>query len=133
MKRLLSHRLSELSCWALSLGAISVASSIAVANPAMNVAPDAQTLLEADKNSDDWLLPAKSYFGNRYSTLSQVTPANVGTLSLAWKTEISDDGEQEASPIVSNGTMYISTPHDDALPLDVRTGKPNGNSRTTLP
>jgi alcohol dehydrogenase (cytochrome c) len=73
--------------------------------------------------SIDWLLPAKSYFGNRFSTLNQITPDNVRTLGLAWKTEISDDGEQEASPIVSNGTMYIATPHDNVLALDVRTGR----------
>jgi hypothetical protein len=30
--------------------------------------------------SIDWLLPAKSYFGNRFSTLNQITPDNVRTL-----------------------------------------------------
>ncbi|TMH72713.1 MAG: pyrrolo-quinoline quinone [Betaproteobacteria bacterium] len=117
----LRYRLGRLLSFAL-LGAVSLSSSLAGANPSMKATPDAQTLLDAAR-SDDWLLPARSYLGNRYSTLSQITPENVGTLGLAWETQISDDGQQEASPIVTNGTMYISTPHDNVLALDARTGK----------
>ena len=118
----LRHRLSRSLSFAL-LAAIWLSSSLAGANPSMKSTPDAQTLLQADTHSDEWLLPAKSYFGNRFSALSQITPENVGTLGLAWKTQISDDGQQEASPIVSNGTMYIATPHDNVLALDAHTGK----------
>lgn len=118
----LRQPLSSLLCSTL-LGAISAASSAVDANPLTRFAPDAQTLLQADTRSDDWLLPAKSYFGNRYSTLSQITPANVTTLGLVWRTRISDDGEQETAPLVSNGTIYVSTPHDNVLALDARTGK----------
>ena len=117
----LRYRLGRLLSFAL-LGAVSLSSSLAGANPSMKATPDAQTLLDAAR-SDDWLLPARSYLGNRYSTLSQITPENVGTLGLAWETQISDDGQQEASPIVTNGTMYISTPHDNVLALDARTGR----------
>jgi alcohol dehydrogenase (cytochrome c) len=112
-----SYLLSALFC------AIGAVSSDAMADPSTPGAPDAQTLLKADQNHDDWVLPAKSYFGNRFSALSQITPQNVATLGLAWKTQISDDGQQEASPIVTNGTMYIATPHDNVLALDARTGK----------
>src|SRR5258708_30537165 len=101
---------------------IGTAFSGSMANPVATGAPGAQTLLDAAR-SDDWLLPAKSYLGNRYSTLSQITPENVATLGLAWKTQIFDDGQQEASPIVTGETMYISTPHDNVLALDARTGK----------
>ena len=102
--------------------AAGTAFSASMASPVATGAPDAQALVEADK-SDDWLLPARTYLGNRFSTLGQITPQNVATLGLAWKTQISDDGQQEASPIVTNGTMYIATPHDNVLALDARTGK----------
>jgi hypothetical protein len=53
MKHGLSHRgLSGLSCWATLLGAIAIASSVAAANSPSKPTPDAQTLLEADQNSD---------------------------------------------------------------------------------
>ena len=34
---------------------------------------------------DNWLTNMGSLNGNRYSSLKQITPANVGTLKLAWK------------------------------------------------
>src|SRR5258708_13069964 len=86
-------------------------------------APDARALLEADQVDGEWLLPAKSYLGNRYSGLSRITPENVTRLGLAWKTPIVDDGQQEASAVVSGGSMYISTPHNSVLALDAGTGK----------
>jgi alcohol dehydrogenase (cytochrome c) len=102
--------------------AVSAPFADAMADPVVKGAPDALTLLNADK-SDDWLLPAKSYLGNRFTALNQITPQNVSTLGVAWKTQISDDGQQEAAPVVTNGTMYIATPHDNVLALDARTGK----------
>jgi alcohol dehydrogenase (cytochrome c) len=103
--------------------ALAVPFSDAIADPVATAEPSPQALLRADKADGDWVLTAKSYLGNRFSGLTQITPQNVSTLGLAWKTQISDDGQQEASPIVSNGTMYISTPHDNVLALDARTGK----------
>ena len=85
--------------------------------------PGTETLLEAPHDDDDWLLPAKTYAGNRYTGLTQVDKVNVGTLRMAWETNIADDGEQEAAPLIWNGTMYLSTPHDGVLALDARNGK----------
>ncbi len=71
---------------------------------------------------DDWVLPGKTYAFNRYAAFTGITPQNVGGLRKAWVTQLADDGEQESSPIVSGGTMYIATPHDNVLALDARTG-----------
>ena len=96
---------------------------LAVGAARADVVPVAQGLMSAGEIHEEWLLPAKSYLGNRFSGLTQITPENVHGLGLAWQTQISDDGQQEAAPIVSNGTMYIATPHDNVLALDARTGK----------
>ena len=96
---------------------------LAVGAAGADAVPVGQRLLSAGEIHEEWLLPAKSYFGNRLSGLTQITPENVHGLALAWRTQISDDGQQEAAPIVSNGTMYIATPHDNVLALDARTGK----------
>jgi alcohol dehydrogenase (cytochrome c) len=85
--------------------------------------PDAKTLLGAPQDSADWLLPARTYSGNRYTPLTQIDKTNVGTLNVAWKTGIADDGQQEAAPIIWNGTMYLSTPHDGVLALNAANGK----------
>jgi alcohol dehydrogenase (cytochrome c) len=85
--------------------------------------PGTETLLDAPHDDDDWLLPAKTYAGNRYTGLTQIDKFNVSKLRMAWKTNIADDGEQEAAPLIWNGTMYLSTPHDGVLALDAHNGK----------
>lgn len=85
--------------------------------------PGTETLLEAPDDADNWLLPAKTYSGNRYTELRQIDKGNVGTLRMAWETSLADDGEQEAAPLIWNGTMYLSTPHDGVLALDASNGK----------
>jgi alcohol dehydrogenase (cytochrome c) len=86
-------------------------------------APDASALSSAASDDDDWMLPGKTYANNRYTGLGQITPSNVKTLTKAWTTAIADNGQQEASPIVWHGTMYLSTPHGSILALDAKTGK----------
>jgi alcohol dehydrogenase (cytochrome c) len=103
-----------------AVGYVAIAALAAAPAPG---APDARALLAADQADGEWLLPAKSYLGNRYTGLSRITPENVTRLGLAWKTPIVDDGQQEASPVVSGGTMFISTPHNNVLALDAATGK----------
>ena len=85
-------------------------------------ATDSAALLQAETNGANWLVPGKSYSGNRLTTLTQIDPSNVGTLKKAWVTAVKDDGEEEASPIVWNGTVYVSTSHDNVLALDGKSG-----------
>ena len=79
-------------------------------------------LLQAASDGADWLIPGKTYAGNRFTTLTQIDPSNVGSLKKAWVTAVKDDGEEEASPIVLNGTVYVSTSHDNVLALDGKSG-----------
>lgn len=85
-------------------------------------ASDTAALLQAATNGPNWLIPGKTYAGNRLTTLTQIDPSNVGTLRKAWVTAIRDDGEEEASPIVWNGVVYVSTSHDNVLALDGKSG-----------
>jgi alcohol dehydrogenase (cytochrome c) len=85
--------------------------------------PDARALLGAQTDNNNWILPARTYAGNRFTTLTQIKKTNVGELSQTWRTDVADDGEQEAAPIVWNGRMYVSTPHGGVLALDATTGR----------
>ncbi|HEY0797942.1 MAG TPA: PQQ-binding-like beta-propeller repeat protein, partial [Candidatus Baltobacteraceae bacterium] len=71
--------------------------------------------------ANDWLLPGHDYGNNRYVT-STIDETNIAHLRLAWKTQIADDGEQEAAPIISNGVMFLSTPHNHVIALDATSG-----------
>lgn len=83
---------------------------------------DSQALLHAAGDDADWIVPGKTYAGNRLTGLAAITKANVSHLHKAWITSLADDGEQEASPLISQGTMYVSTPHDNVVALDAKTG-----------
>jgi alcohol dehydrogenase (cytochrome c) len=101
----------------------SAAVALAPAGADSSAFPNAAALANAAADDDDWILPGKTYANNRYTGLDQIGPRNVKTLAKAWTTAIADDGQQEASPIVWHGTMYLSTPHESVLALDAKTGK----------
>jgi alcohol dehydrogenase (cytochrome c) len=114
------RRLPRACCSALALAFLTVA---ALADGAGATFPRSDTLLSARLDDANWILPAKTYAGNRYTALTQIDKTNVGALGRAWRTDLADDGEQEASLLVWNGVMYLSTPHDGVLALDAGTGK----------
>ncbi len=85
--------------------------------------PDATVLLNSQSDNNNWPISGKTYGGNRLTGLTQITPSNVNQLKKAWVTAVADDGEEEASPIVWDGVVYLSTAHDNMLALDGTTGK----------
>lgn len=87
-----------------------------------NAASDSAALLAAATDDANWIVPGKTYAGNRVTGLTEITPANVAQLKKAWVTAVKDNGEEEASPIAWNGTIYVSTSHDNVLALDGTSG-----------
>jgi PQQ-dependent dehydrogenase (methanol/ethanol family) len=72
-----------------------------------------QGKLESDDGQ--WVRPAKDYASLRYSTLSQITTANVKNLKLAFTFSTGMLRGHEAAPLVVNNTMYIVTPWPNNL------------------
>lgn len=75
----------------------------------------------------DWLVWGKTLGGNRYTRLGQITKANVSQSRKAWDTAVNDDGEEEASPIIYRGTVYVSTAHDQVLAFNGTNGTLRGD------
>ena len=85
------------------------------------------------------LLPAQEwrYYGGdaggmKYSALKQITPANVASLKPAWTFHTGElsDGKTlltrttfEATPLVVDGVMYLTTPFNRLIALDPETGR----------
>src|SRR5215475_9178905 len=105
--------------------------------------------------STEWPTFGHDSGGMRYSPLTQITPANVGTLHVAWVYHLKPvdyvapagrgrgggggSGLQasEGTPLVAGGLMYISSPYGRVVALDATTGKevwvyklPSGNPAT---
>ena len=84
---------------------------------------DEQRLLAADKDADNWLSYGRTYDEQRFSPLEQVNADNVGKLGLAWSVDLDTRRGQEATPIVVDGVMYISTAWSKVMAIDAATGK----------
>jgi len=58
----------------------------------------------------DWPAPLRDPAGSRYSSLDQVTAANVEQLAEAWRYPTGVPGPHEGGPLVVAGVMYLHTP-----------------------
>lgn len=72
---------------------------------------------------DDWIGPGGDAGKSRHSMLTDITPANVDRLGLAWQAELGTNRVLEATPVVVDGVMYTSGPAGRAYALDAATGK----------
>ena len=89
--------------------------------------PAAQTEPDLTKPAaKEWLHVGGDWSNSRYSTLTQLTPANIKTLKGAWVTHLGSGlGAKyslEVTPIVKDGVMYVTTGNDDVFALDAKTG-----------
>ncbi|MCI0628751.1 MAG: methanol/ethanol family PQQ-dependent dehydrogenase [Acidobacteria bacterium] len=83
-------------------------------------------LLRLQQDDKQWVMPAKNYAGTRYSSLDQITTANVKNLRPAWTFSTGVLRGHEGAPLVVGSTMYVHTPFPNTVyALDlVREGAP---------
>ena len=82
-----------------------------------------QRLLNADKEPQNWLTYGGNYSGQRYSPLTQINAANVNNLHMQWAFQQRSIEKFEATPIVVDGTMYVTQAPNDIFALDAVTGE----------
>ena len=92
-----------------------------------------ERILRSAQQPENWLTYSGSYQSTRYSTLAQITRANVNKLKTAWIYQVRAHDKLEASPLVFDGIMYISEPASDVTALDLRTGRPIWSYRRNVP
>jgi len=98
----------------------------AVAPPsaaAYSAAVNTARLVAADSEPGNWMSNGRDYGEQRFSPLDQLNTENVNQLSLAWYADIDTSRGQEATPIVVDGAMYVSTAWSHVKAYDVRTGQ----------
>src|SRR3954463_12532865 len=74
----------------------------------------------------DWPVYGGNTDHTHYTTLSQITPANVSKLQVAWTYETHEEfqnSEMQANPIVVDGILYATSPKLRVFALDAATGK----------
>jgi quinoprotein glucose dehydrogenase len=88
--------------------------------------------LRVDTQPDeDWRDYGRTQFGQRYSPLRQITPANAANLQVAWTFRTGDvvgkgdpiESTFEVTPIKVRDTLYLCSQHQRLFALDAKTGR----------
>ncbi|MDE2063223.1 MAG: PQQ-binding-like beta-propeller repeat protein, partial [Bradyrhizobium sp.] len=85
--------------------------------------PSSQALVDAAKDTANWILPAGDYSDNRQLAENEISKENVDQMKVAWTFKIPGNGPTETSPIVWDGMVYITSNRDDIYALDAKTGE----------
>ncbi|HEY7500583.1 MAG TPA: pyrroloquinoline quinone-dependent dehydrogenase [Vicinamibacterales bacterium] len=130
------------------------AAAIVLIGAALGALAQSGTPPQASPLSKEWPTYGHDPGGMRFSPLTQITPANVDKLDVAWVYHMKPAGAvmpegrgrgrggsgfaaSEVTPLVANGMMYLSTPYFRVVAIDPATGKemwvfqlPSGNPST---
>ena len=87
----------------------------------------------AQPEPGNWLMYRRTYDSWGYSPLKQIDASNVGRLVPLWSFSTGVEEAHQAPPIVNDGVMFISTPKNQVLALDARTGELIWRYRRELP
>jgi len=71
---------------------------------------------------DDWLMVRRTYDGWGYSPADKINKKNVNKLEPVWSFATGMERGHEATPLVNNGVMFVSTPGNQVIAIDARTG-----------
>ena len=80
-------------------------------------------ILRAAAEPQNWLTYSGDLISQRYSPLTQITPANVKNLELQWVFQAQSLEKFEATPLVVDGVLYTVQPPNDVVALDGATGR----------
>jgi alcohol dehydrogenase (cytochrome c) len=90
----------------------------------LNVHVSSEQIRRASEGPGEWLTYSGSLSGWRYSSLSQITPANVSQLRVRWVYQSSTNQPKfEVTPLVVGGTIFVTEPPATVLALDAKTGQ----------
>src|SRR5262245_58353255 len=110
------------SVWFVSLLGLLFVSWLAAAQQTRRI--DDLVLKNAGKTGEEWLTYGLSPGETRYSPLKQIDTSNVNRLGLAWSYDVgSGGGNQEATLLAWNGSLYGITNWSVVFAVDARTGK----------
>jgi alcohol dehydrogenase (cytochrome c) len=80
-------------------------------------------ILKAVSEPRNWLTYGGDYTSQRYSLLSQITPANVANLEQKWVVQNQVFGAWQSNPLVVDGIMYLTERPNDVMAVDAKTGR----------
>lgn len=117
-----SCRASRATRW-IAASLASLTATGPVLDAAAADAVDRRALLAAADDNAEWLTQGRTYDEQRFSPLTQIDTGNVKGLGLAWFADLDTARGQEATPLVIDGTVYITTAWSKVKAYDAVSGK----------
>lgn len=84
---------------------------------------DQTSLEQAASDTARWLSYGRTYDEQRHSPLDRINSGNVASLGLAWFADLDTARGQEATPLVIDGNIYITTAWSKVKAYDATNGK----------
>lgn len=128
----MAHR-SPTVRWAACLLGVTLLLQSACSNEKVNPPRKAQdaapqvaaeyTQVLANPDPAEWLTHGRTYDEQRHSPLTRINPQNLSRLGLAWYFDTGQYRGHEATPLVHDGVMYLTSTWSNVFALDARTGQ----------
>ncbi|MEO0419790.1 MAG: PQQ-dependent dehydrogenase, methanol/ethanol family [Pseudomonadota bacterium] len=80
-------------------------------------------LVAADADDANWITHGRTYSEQRFSPLTKINAQSVGELGLAWYADMDTARGQEATPLVIDGKLYLTTAWSKVKAFDAATGE----------
>src|SRR5262252_1754668 len=89
-------------------------------------------LIAQESRQVEWPFYGGDPGGSRYSALTDINPGNLARLQIAWQwkhweTPLTEWGTSpgffEATPLMMDGVLYVTTPYNNIAAIDAETGK----------
>jgi alcohol dehydrogenase (cytochrome c) len=106
-----------------SIGRIALATVLVAASYQLHAQVSQDRILKASAEPQNWLTYGGSYTSQRYSGLTQITPANVTQLEQKWMLQDQVLGAWQSNPLVVDGVMYVTERPNDVMAVDAKTGR----------
>tara|TARA_B100000929_G_scaffold11817_2_gene9822 strand:- start:124 stop:2211 length:2088 start_codon:yes stop_codon:yes gene_type:complete len=82
-----------------------------------------ERIIQADLEPENWMAHGRTYDEKRFSPLTDINSDNVKKLGLAWYFNTDTNRGHEASPIVVDGVMFITSAWSVVYALDAEKGE----------
>src|SRR5438309_5711916 len=84
---------------------------------------DDASLRAADSDAGNWTTYGRTYSEQRFSPLRDINEQTVGRLALAWSLDLGTLRALEATPLVYDGVMYVTSAWSLVYAVDASTGR----------
>lgn len=82
-----------------------------------------ERLEAAGADPSNWLTHGRDYTNQRFSPLDQINTASVKALVPKWIYQTGVSATFQTTPLVADGTMYLSAPFSHVIAIDAETGR----------